>query len=374
MIDTVILNLQKRYMKKLNSENWDLNSSRAGYRKFTKNPTNEQKKDIKKYYPRLTGIKRGYSESMIKIEFSVPKLIFLNNLDELENNDFKKVIDILHKRLIEMNVFIEKKILETSIISKVDFGKNLILKEYSSNHIISQLEKINLNKQMDLTKTRFMNSGESLQGYAISNSFVFYDKIADLNKDKKRAIDKDQTQYQKSLFDEIEQTSIQNEILRFEVRLSNKRKMKSVFKKLGFEKKEYSFKDIFSEDLATKVLTDYWNTKIDNNRYVLFTLNEPAEKLLRMLAIARPKAKAKTLIYLSGLIYLVKNTNGGLREIRKVITSRTNDRTWYRLVSDLKSISNDLDGMSELDWYKSMSNQIKNYKPYKITKNLSPTV
>jgi hypothetical protein len=369
MIDTIIINIPKKKMRKLKPEKWDMVASGSAYKKFVKNPTREQKDDNEKYYPRLTGINRGYSEPMVKIEFSVPKLIFLNNLDELAEKDFKRVVDTLHDRLIEMDVFIEKKDLIHSEVSSIHFGKNIVLKEYSSNYVISQLEKVNLNKQMDLTKIRFMNSGESLQGYSNSNSFVFYDKISDLNKDKKRAIDKDQTAYQKNLFEPLKQVKNRLEVLRFEVRLSHKRKMKTLFKKVGFEQKNYTFQEVFSEELAVKVLADYWQSKIDDNRYVLFTLNEPAEKILSRIATVRPKAKAKTLITLSGLIYLAKNTSGGLREIRKVISRRVNDRTWYRLVSDLKAISNDLRGMSELDWYTEVSEQIINYKPYKITKN-----
>jgi len=368
MIDTIILNVPKHSMKKLRPEKWNMMASSQGYRKFIKNPTKEQKNNKEKYYPRVTGIARG-SESTVRMEFSVPKLIFLNNVDELEEKDFKQVIDTLHDRLIEMDIFIAKKDLEQAEVSAIHFGKNIVLKEYSANYVISQLEKVNLNKKMDLTKTRFMNEGESLQGYANSNSFVFYDKMADLKKDKKRATDKDKTEYQNSLFDLVEQSNNRQEILRFEVRLSHKRKMKTVFKKIGFEQQSYSFKDVFTVKLTEKVLTDYWNSKIDKNKYVLFTLNEPAEKILRKIAIARPKAKAKSLIYFSGLIYLAKNTNGGLREIRKVISSRTNVRTWYRMVADLRSITNDLDGMSELDWYKEMTHQITHYKAYKHTKN-----
>ena len=301
----------------------------------------------------------------VNIEFSIPKLIFLNNLDELSEKDFEKVIKTLHERLKEMEIFVEKQRLKTAEVSAIHFGKNIILKDYSANYIISELEKININKHFDLTKTRFMNSGESLQYYTASNSITFYDKKSDLNKDEKRAIDRDQTEYQKSLFNLLDE---KQDILRFEVRLSQKRKMKSIFKKIGFKQKQYLFREVFSEDLAVKVMMDYWNSTIDKNKYVLFTLNEPAEKVLKQISVIRPKAKAKTLIYLSGLIYLIKGTKGGLREIRKVINSRTDDRTWYRMVKDLREISKDLEGMSEFDWYKDIVNQIKNYKKYKVSK------
>ena len=113
MIDTVIINIPKNHITKLSDERWDMIFRSGSFGKFVKNPTKLQKEDKEKYYPRITGIKRAYQE-FVKIEFSVPKLIFLNNLDELENKDFNLVIDTLHERLKEMDVFIEKQRLKVA--------------------------------------------------------------------------------------------------------------------------------------------------------------------------------------------------------------------------------------------------------------------
>src|SRR3990167_5853860 len=73
------------------------------------NPTpNELKAGI--YKPRLTITKRINKlrnfEIMLKIEFSVPKLLFGNNFDELEDSDFGKVVGILQTKLKEMGVLV----------------------------------------------------------------------------------------------------------------------------------------------------------------------------------------------------------------------------------------------------------------------------
>ena len=129
----------------------------SGFSVFINNATKEQKEDKTKYYPRVAGIKQGYKK-IVKIEFSVPKLIFLNNLDELEEKDFDEVINTLHERLKEMNVYIEKKRLRVAEVSAIHFGKNIILKDgYTPSYVISELEKININKHFDVTKTRFMS-------------------------------------------------------------------------------------------------------------------------------------------------------------------------------------------------------------------------
>jgi hypothetical protein len=57
---------------------------------------------------------------------------------------------------------------------------------------------------------------------------VVYDKIADLQKSEKRSIDKDQTEYQMSLFDEIQSQGSPLEVIRFEVRLNKKVKFNQI--------------------------------------------------------------------------------------------------------------------------------------------------
>ena len=82
MLDTINL-LIPRDRLDCSTGTWSLNSRTPQYEKFVKNPS---KKDLEKwsYLPRLTGYKRkGLSEERsVRIEFSIPKLLFLNNLDD----------------------------------------------------------------------------------------------------------------------------------------------------------------------------------------------------------------------------------------------------------------------------------------------------
>src|SRR3989344_4540801 len=210
MIDTVCLLIPKDKLVFVNlSERgvptWSLHSDTDQYKKFVKNPS---KRDLDSglYFPRLTGYKRkSFSQDAnVRIEFSVPKLLFLNNLDELEEKDFLQVIDTLHDRLKTMGVVVSKAILQSASVSSAHFSKNIKLEDgYTANHLISEMNKVNLRKSFDFAKTRFMNDGQSLYAHTTSHQLVIYDKIADLRKDKKRAIDKDQTLYQLSLFAEL---------------------------------------------------------------------------------------------------------------------------------------------------------------------------
>ena len=70
------------------------------------------------YKPRLTLTNRfnhtGRREATLKIELSLPKMLFGNNFDELTTSDFEPVTTVLQSRLKEMGVMIFTKILENA--------------------------------------------------------------------------------------------------------------------------------------------------------------------------------------------------------------------------------------------------------------------
>jgi len=205
MIDTICLLIPRDSMMYLSGvSSWELYSKTEQYEKHVRNPSKTEK-ETGKYFPRLTGYKRRFSqEANVRIEFSVPKLLYLNNLDELEDADFSEVIETLQERLKTMGVNVFKSILENASVSSVHFSKNIQLQGgYTSNYLISEMNKVNLRKSFDFAKTRFMNDGQSLYAHTTAHQLVIYDKIADLNKGEKRAIDKELTHYQKNLFGEF---------------------------------------------------------------------------------------------------------------------------------------------------------------------------
>jgi len=209
MIDTVCLSIPERNIILMDENNnmipnWNLYSRTEHYTKHVRNPSKSEK-DTGLYFPRITAYSRKYQpEQQIKIEFSAPKLLFLNNLDELADKDFDQVIDTLQDRLRRMGVTIFKKYLIEAPVTSVHYSRNIMLSGgQTSTNILSQIGRIDLRKSFDFARARYINDGQSLCCHTSSHELVFYDKIADLNKGKKRAIDRDRTAYQTSLFDEL---------------------------------------------------------------------------------------------------------------------------------------------------------------------------
>lgn len=374
MIDTVCLLIPKDKMIMLDPSeqgvpNWNLHSSTDYYKKFVKNPTKKHL-DSGLYFPRLTGYKRKSfgQDTNVKIEFSVPKLLYLNNLDELEDKDFSQVIDVLQARLKDLGVVVTQRVLQNAPVSSVHFSKNILLQDgYTASHLISEMNKVNLRKYFDFAKTRFINDGQSLYAHTTSHQLVIYDKVADLAKDKKRAIDKEPTSYQRTLFSKLKRENELQEIIRFEIRINHKHKLNSLLESLGYEK-DPVFSQVFSTEMSKKVVNDYWQKIIKDRSTGLFSVSVSIKDVLRILFLADRELKPKQAIYLLGLFLLAKDGEG-MRQLRTIVSKRSHDRTWYRIARSMKQAGDLITKNNLRDWVAQIDNQLENYKPYKIEKS-----
>ena len=347
-----------------NTAPWALHSVVGNYRKFVKNKTAKQKEDGV-YRPRLRINERGREKSL-QIEFSIPKLIYNNNLDEVCEKDFETIIQTLQTRLMDFAVMVSPTALRNASVSVFHPSKNILLSDgYTAQGVIKELQKSNLTKRMDLDKSNYRNVGESMQCYTASHSLVIYDKVPDLKKPSKRAIDKEQTVVQGFLFNQLSGLQKQAEILRVEVRITNKRKMNTLLPKHGFPKQP-SFQDIFKEDLCMTLVYAYWNDLIVQPNLFLFSLANKPKQMLKNLIQAYPKIKPKEIVHLIGLDVLAKDEDG-IRELRGYLEKQGSERTWYRMTKNMQKLNKAQNPLYCHTWVKQAENQIKNYKPLKIS-------
>jgi len=370
MLDTVILQILINYSAIIDHEKFSPSTrgildNPQGFSKYVNNPTKADK-EKRGYMPRLTIIKRK-GVIYLKIEFSVPKLLFGNNLDELEETDFDEVISKLQKIIKEIGVLLWSHQIKNAEVISFHPSKNIPLsKGYTSSFAIRELAKINLNQKLDLEKVGFRNHGESLQLYANRHSFVLYDKIRDLNKLAKRAIDKDQTKYQLDLFEYIKKEERNLEVLRLEIRLSHKRKMKEILEKVGF-KSTFLFKNIFKKDLCQKIVRLYWKEFFGKNMF-LFGINNNPQMILQKILTKYPKTNIRTAIILIGLNQLFKDEEGirGFRSIAKNYKPKTN---WIMLKNYLRKFEDEIFTQPSYGFIKDIQRSLDSFISYRITEN-----
>lgn len=368
MLDTIILTIPRGQYRLLSPQRFIPSASvldGAGnfLVKCMNNPTATDKK-AERYRPRMTLMKRMTKNGIeipLKIEFSVAKMLYGNNVDEVQEADFDKVVDNLSKALWDMGVFMSKDAIKNASVSAFHPSKNIELtKGYTSGFVITELHKIDVSKKMDLNRDSFRNSGHSLQYYTNSHSLVIYDKVQDLKKPEKRAIDKDQNAIQLSLFDTLSKKQ-KKEILRIEARLAKKVKMNATLSALGF-KENPTFQDVFKKELCQKVLLKYWRELISSKNLFVFDVETNPKKTLEAVFKNNPKIKPKQAVYLVGLRELSKQ---GIRDTRAIIERHSTGRTWARIAEDLPFLDL-ISNKSYHGWVKQINDSLQSFEPFRF--------
>jgi len=367
MLDTVILQIPMGYSAIIDHDRFNpstrgMSDDSRGFVKYVNNPTKiDKEKGI--YKPRLTIIKRG-ERIYLKIEFSAPKLLFGNNLDELRENDFDEMTEKLRKEILEMGVRLWTHEIENAEVISFHPSKNILLsKGYTASFAIRELSKINLNQKFDFTKVTYRNNGEELQVYSNCHSCVFYDKINDLDKPAKRATDKDETKKQLDLFKYIKKEKTNLEVLRFEIRLSRKKKMEEVLAKIGYTGNPI-FKDIFKKDICQKILKLYWGNFFGKDLF-LFSINNNPQMILQKILMKYPKTNIRTAVMLVGLNQLCKDEEGirGFRSIAKNYKPKFN---WVILNNYLKNFEDDVFTNPTHGFIKDVERDLEEFKAFKL--------
>lgn len=333
---------------------------------FKQNPTKADK-DNGIYKPRLTITNRltpkGW-ELPLRIEFSIPKMIYGDNINEVQETDYPQIADTLIKRLSEMGVKVFRFYLDKAPVSAVHFSKNFALSDYvSASLILKELEKINLNDKLDLSKTHFRNEGRAVYYYASNNHILFYDKLKDTNAPAKRAIDKDRTLQQMSLFETYKKEKRRDEIIRYEVRLNQRQRLKTALKQVGFNE-DPTFQAVFNESLAQRVLLDYWGKAIDENMHI-FQLSATKTKNILQNILKEPKIK---LIYAMATLGTKYFTNEeGIKTLKSMIKHRYTNESWYRFNKIVKDIANQSFTTNFVTQeLKKMKQELIDFKPFKF--------
>ena len=347
MIDTIILTLVEGTFEIINpdafmpSAKWATQGSMHALRGMIsiQNPT-KLELAMRIYKPRLTLSNRykaltGY-KTLLKIELSLPKMFFGNNFEELTQKDFSALAQKLCAALHPMGIATDITTLAKASVSVIHYSKNILLTDGSTPyHYISKIKDANISLALDVNQTDYRNEGHCYKWHSGSYELVFYDKIRDLEKAKtsdKRSMEKDAA-VQLHLYDSLHAKKM-FEVLRMEIRLTKRRKIQQLFKKLGI-KAQLTFKGLFKTAIARKLLVHYLG-EIERARPQLldFKANN-AKALLVALIFNSPDMSPRRIMQLYGMKLALEHMS--IREMRTMFGAH-NKRSWYRLAADMQNV------------------------------------
>lgn len=365
MIDTIVLLLTQDLFEITNPDLFTPSARWVYFAKASKTEINDKnyalrgisskqnptKKELAQgiYKPRLSLLRRPYfakaskgkpsatPKTLLKIELSLPKLLFGNNFEELTQKQFPDLVQKLCTTLHTMGVATDAKTLTNAPVSGIHFSKNIPLTDGSiPYHYISKIEQANIKLSLDINQTDYRNKGHSYKWHSNSYELVFYDKIRDLEQAKKsdkRSLEKDNA-IQLHLYDELHNKKM-FEILRMEVRLNNRRKIQQILTVLNI-KTPLTFKGLFKTNIARKALLHYLD-EIERARPPLLDFKANNTKsLLVTLIFNNPTISPRRILQLYGMKLALEHM--GIRELRTMFGAY-NKRSWYRLIADMKDVT-----------------------------------
>jgi hypothetical protein len=312
-----------------------------GYIKVQQNPTKSELL-AGNYKPRLTLTTRfnhaGRREPTLKVELSLPKLRFGNNFDELSDQDFEPVTDLLKSKLSDMGVKVWTPFLLNAPVSSIHYSKNIPLTDGTTPHyLISKIKEANINLGLDVNQTDYRNDGTSYKWHANSYEVTFYDKVRDYlvaKKSEKRAIERKDNAIQLDLFNTYKPIT-PFEVLRMEVRLGTRQKIKQILKLIDIVV-EPTYRSLFSQNIAQKILLHYLDA-IDQTRPALLDYAPKSSRdLLAELAISNPSLSSTRILQLFGLKQALSSLD--IRELRAILGNRK-PANWYKLMAVVQKLN-----------------------------------
>lgn len=341
MLDTVKITLTNNMFVVMDKSKFmrDVMNSARGYFALVQNPTKSELR-AGYYKPRLTLAHRfnttGRDEDTLSIEASIPKLLYGNNFDEVTDDDYTKTVQLLIARLADMGIKVWDRYVEDWPVSLIHYSRNIPLTDGSTPHqIIRKIQQADIPKSLDTDEAQYRNGGYGYKWHTNSYEIAFYDKVHDLEQAKKfgdkRSEEKDNA-IQLSLLDELKRRR-QFEVLRMEVRLNQRQKIKKVLSGLGIHT-DISFKSLYHSSISQAVLLSYVDMIERKRPAVLdYRLSDPATMLadLAITGLQKPTKAFQTLGFRMAMEKL------SMRELCAIFGNIA-PRNLKRFVSQIKTI------------------------------------
>lgn len=300
---------------------------------------NPSKDDLKNgnYSPRLTLRRRPPNVTELVIEFSIPKLLYGNNFDEVSEHDFGALMAKLTEKLADVGVYVRHQDLKYAPVGAIHYGKNIVLSRHTlCQSLIRMLNKVQVNLWFDVNKVDFRNEGHLYKVHSNHFELAFYDKVKDLKqaqKSEKRAYETD-TVIQGNLFDYFE-VATEMQVLRMEVRLNTRTQIKRKLLGLGMLGDDLRFQALFKQSIAQAILLHFWKPYSEQLPLLAMAHYEETSGLLEALQRQDPSRTIGNQLQCLGALKLVAEV--GWNGLRAIWTG--SDRSFLRLKKQLEPLS-----------------------------------
>jgi hypothetical protein len=164
------------------------------------------------------------------------------------------------------------------------------------------------------------------------------------------------------LFDKLKRQSA-FEVLRMEVRIGSRRKLKSLLRNLEIDDQKMNFSSLFSSLLSRMILQNEFDKIREKYPKILKTKGQSYEDLLVNLKMNNKKLKMMKIREYIGAKVLIEEM--GARNYRELAEQFGEDNAqWYRLNKGIKSLIID----KQFDPFEIVAPELNNFKTVKLEK------
>jgi len=286
-----------------------------------------------KYVPKLTLYKRfdGTTSSYeLGVEFSAPKLLRGNNFEELTGADLPFLVEALQRVLYELTGYtfpLEE--IANSNVSVFHPSKNIVLPHVTAcRAVIAAIAKLDITMTYDVHRTDYRD-GYLLHLHANTIDIAFYDKLADLRTSRK-SVKRSHEQEPILPSSIVDKLIVGNErdVLRYEIRLNNRKKIKQTYPELD----EWTLANMFHEEICQQLLVKHWKNITKSIDLIDMDADKPYEILHNLLVSNNGQNLRQNLATVAGLTII---NQIGVRDFRHLVGGSFDTSTWYRLKASL---------------------------------------
>lgn len=298
------------------------------------------------YMPKINYSFSPFNE-LLYIEFSIPKLLFGNNLYEVSETDFERVIDTLSNALGSLGIEVSITDLKNALVRKVHYSKNFIL-----DLILNCIDVLNFfkaTKYPSITNFKDYIKDKCIQASCDTFAISMYDKIREI-RDKKSVVNIDENIINEYL----------NRIFRIEFKFEgtgvNKKLANSI---LGYpDGTKLKFKDVYKKEIFEKVFVDGL-TKLQKNMPTIIFEPNKIEELERVSLDFKELAERLLLITYKEKYGNYEEAINKIREISPVSDEHLRKRITYLTDKEkLVTIFNDF--LQEVENYTPIQEKLNN--------------
>ncbi|MBP9760517.1 MAG: hypothetical protein KBD24_04125 [Candidatus Pacebacteria bacterium] len=364
MIDTIIISIPKTLVLERghNSarawEDWDQKSSNkmGAWKTFIWNSYAPISGD---YYPVVNGYFRARhgnspAANIVKVQFSAPKVLFGQNLDEVSDADFEELVSVLARTLHSMGLSVSPETLREARVVNCHYSKNILLPHgITVGQTLRQLECAGVTRRLSKTRVEYINDGEGLNYVCDEHSVSLYDKLSEM-------MDAGHTEMVRTI-------GSSQKVLRFEVRLTTVEQIKFLLKKLNLTSptQEITLQTVFSRAISTAVLNHRWDELFMRDETVVGTEPIAPMQLFEAVLSVLPRRSAIKAIQYVGWDALRRDV-GGLGQLNSILKDSFRKGVWYAHKRKWRKIDCLVTAWEPSAWFQEATKQIRQNNPLRM--------